>query len=92
MELECHHSPISRAMLHVIFCCLKISNAEVNLSAPNEQSFLNSFPNKPWFLCVCHRSLRKTLGKGEIALNEQFFLLPQCFLPVLRTFCHFHQI
>ena len=27
-------------------------------------------------------SLLKTLGKGEIACNEQFFLYPQCFLPV----------
>ena len=38
-------------------------------------------PNKPMFLCVCSTSLLKTMwGKGEIARNEQFFLLPQCFL------------
>ena len=32
----------------------------------------------------------KTLGKGEIAHNEQF-LLPQCFLLVKRTFSHCYQ-
>ena len=34
----------------------------------------------------------KHCGKGEIARNEQFLLLPQRFLPVRRTFCHFSQI
>ena len=38
------------------------------------------FPNKPWFLRVCCTSLLKTLGKGEIARNEQFLHFPQCFL------------
>ena len=33
-----------------------------------------------------------TVGKGEIARNEQFLLFPQCFLPVWITFYHFHQI
>ena len=33
----------------------------------------------------------KTLGKEDIARNEQFLLFPKCFLPILRTFCHFHQ-
>ena len=33
-----------------------------------------------------------TVGKGEIAHNEQFLLFPQCFLPVWITFCHFRQI
>ena len=31
------------------------------------------------------------MGKGEIARNEQFLLFPLCFLPVWKTFCHFHQ-
>ena len=30
-----------------------------------------------------------TVGKGEIACNEQFILFPQCFLPVWITFCQF---
>ena len=28
-----------------------------------------------------HTSLLKTLGKGEIACDKQFLLIPQCFLP-----------
>ena len=51
----------------------------------------NPFPNKPWFLRVCSISLLKTVGKGEIAHNEQFLLFSQCFLSVWRTFCHFDQ-
>ena len=35
-------------------------------------SFLNPFPNKPWFLRFCSTRLLKTLGKGEIACSEQF--------------------
>ena len=45
----------------------------------------NHFPNKPWFLRVCSRSrspVENTVGKGEIARNEQFLLFAQCFLPV----------
>ena len=37
---------------------------------------INPFLNKPWFLCVCSKSLLKTLGKGEIACYEQFLLFP----------------
>ena len=35
---------------------------------------------------------KNTVGKGEIAHNEQFLLFPQCFPPIWRTFCYFHQI
>ena len=52
----------------------------------------NPFLNKPWFLRVYSMSFENTAGKGEIARNEQFLLLSQCFLPVWRTFCHLHQI
>ena len=34
----------------------------------------------------------KTLGKAEIARNEQFLLFPHCFLPVWRTLRHSNQI
>ena len=44
------------------------------------------FPNKPWFLDVYRMSCENTVGKGEIARNEQFLLFPQCFLTVWRTF------
>ena len=53
---------------------------------------LNPFPNKPWFLILCSTSLFKTVGKGEIAGNEQFLHFSQCFLPVWRTFYHFHHL
>ena len=33
-----------------------------------------------------------TEGKGEIARDKQFLLFPQSFQPILRFFCHFHQI
>ena len=39
---------------------------------------------------VCRK--KKTVGKGEIARDERFLLFPQCFLPIRRTFCHFHPI
>ena len=49
------------------------------------------FPNKPCVLtCLQNKSLKNTLGKGEIARNEQFLLFPQCFLYFQRTFRHFH--
>ena len=37
-------------------------------------------------------AFENTVGKGEIARNEQFFFFPQYFLPFWRTFCHFHQV
>ena len=36
--------------------------------------------------------LKNTVGKGEIAHNEQFLLFPQCFLTIWKTFCQFPQI
>ena len=36
-------------------------------------SFLNPFPNKPWFLCVCSLSLLKTPGKKEKLLVTSNF-------------------
>ena len=54
---------------------------------------LNPFPNKPWFFrCLQYKSFENTAGKGEIARNEQFLLLPQCFLHIWKTFSYFHQI
>ena len=38
--------------------------------------------SKLLFLCFFSAGLLKTLGKGEIARNEQFVLFPQCFLPL----------
>ena len=39
-----------------------------------------------------YKPFENTVGKGEIAHNEQFLLFPQCFLPVWQTFCDFHQV
>ena len=44
------------------------------------------------FTCLRYKSFENALGKGEIARNEEFLLIPQCFLSIWRTFCHFHQI
>ena len=51
----------------------------------------NPLPNKPWFLHVPYKSFENTARKEEIARNKQFLLYPQCFPPVQRPFCHFHQ-
>ena len=44
------------------------------------------------FTCLQYMSFENTVGKEEIARNEQFLLFPHCFLLVWRTFRHFHQI
>ena len=40
-------------------------------------------------MCLQHKSFENTVGKREIAHNEQFLLFPQCFLPFWKSFCHF---
>ena len=39
-----------------------------------------------------NKPFENTVGKGEIARNEQFLLFPQCFLPAWITFFHFRKI
>ena len=63
------------------------SHGRTKFSAYNEKLPFNPFPNKPWVLCVCSASLLKTLWE-----KEKLLLFPQCFLPVRKTFCHFHPI
>ena len=42
--------------------------------------WFNPFPNKPWFLRVCSKSLLKTLQKKEkLLVTSNFFLFLQCF-------------
>ena len=51
------------------------------------------FPNKPWFLGVWSPSLLKILWEKEkLLVMSNFSFSHSFFLPVLRTFCHFHQI
>ena len=47
--------------------------------------YINPFQNRPFFTCLQYKSFVNTVGKGEIALNEQFHLFTQCFIPVWRT-------
>ena len=49
-----------------------------------EQALLFMYPQD--------KSIENSVGKVEIARNEQFLLFPQCFLPFQITFCHFLQI
>ena len=42
------------------------------------------------FTYLQHTPFENTVGKEEIARNEQFLLSPQCFLPFLGTFHHIH--
>ena len=44
------------------------------------------------FTCLQYKSFENTVGKGEIACNEQFLLFPPCLLPILRIVCLFHKI
>ena len=44
------------------------------------------------FTCLQYKFFENTVGKGEIARNEQFLLFPQCFQCVWRTFGYFYQI
>ena len=58
----------------------------------NSPFSLNTLPNKPWFFtCLQYKSFENTVGKGEVACDEQFLFFPQCFLPFSRTFRHFHE-
>ena len=50
---------------------------------PTQRHLLTPLRNKPF---------ENTVGKGEIARNEQFLLFPQCFIPVWIAVCHFRQI
>ena len=43
-------------------------------------------------LCQQYKSFENTVGKGEIARNEQFPHFPQCFLTIWKAFCQFPQI
>ena len=39
-----------------------------------------------FFMCLQYKSLKNTVGKGEIALNEQFLLFPTEFSTFLESF------
>ena len=94
-------SPITYYHLFISFYYEKEGQKPDHLDTPKKKPLqagsdriINPSPNKPWFLHVCsmYKSFENTVGKGEIARDEQFLLFPQCFLPIWRTFCHFYQI
>ena len=46
-------------------------------------TLLEPFPKQAlFFTCLLYKSFESTMGKGEIARNEQFLLFPLCFLPL----------
>ena len=45
--------------------------------------------NPYFFICLQYMSIDNTVGKVEIARNEQFLLFPHCFLPFLENFLSF---
>ena len=52
--------------------------------------FFNPFPNKPWFLRVCNKSLLNTLwGKEKLLVTSNFSFSHSVFLSVLRVFLPF---
>ena len=55
------------------------------------KSTFNPFPNKPWFLRICRtdKSFEIIMGKGEIAINEQFLFFSTVFSTLLETFFRF---
>ena len=54
------------------------------------QNFCYTFPKQALvFMCLQYKSFQNTVGKGEIAHNEQFLLFPQCFLPFLEDLLPF---
>ena len=75
-----HNYIFARNMQSYLVCVFKLSNIVFFGLTLSQTS--------PGFYVSAVQVFRKTLlGKGEIAHNSQ-----QCFLPFLRTLCHFHQI
>ena len=61
--------------------------------ADDNLNCIKPFPKQALvFTCLQYRYFENTVGKREIAPNDQFLLFPNCFPLVLRNFCHFHQI
>ena len=64
---------------------------EKEFNGPEKETLTLSQTSPGFYVSAVQAFLKNTEGKGEIARNKQFLLFPQCFLPVWRTFCHFHQ-
>ena len=58
-----------------------------------EEITLYLFPKKALiFTCLRYKPFENTVGKGEIARNEQFLLFPQYFPTIWEAFCYFCHI
>ena len=55
----------------------------------SQNSSFNPFPNKPWFMCLQCKTFENTVGKGEIARNEQISPFPTLFSTCLKNFLPF---
>ena len=68
-------------------CCHKIGSRSITQGLPSP------FPKQAMvFKCLQYKSFENSVGKGEIAHNEQFLLFPQSFQPIWRTFFNFQYI
>ena len=56
------------------------------------RNLLTPSKTNPCFNVSAVQVFENTMGKGEIARNEQFLIFPQCFLSLLITFCNFYKI
>ena len=81
----------------IIFVTFNLSSANAfnldqskHLLSGNGLNLLNPFPNKPWFLRVGSKvRLKNTVGKGEIARDEQFLFFPTVFFTDFDNFLPF---
>ena len=72
-------------MLKLLRSCVTVKMLlNMDNSGYQDRNALNPFPNKPWFLCVCSKSLWKTMWE-----KEKFLLFSHCFLPVEELFAFF---
>ena len=63
-----------------LFMCLSAYNILVSVKAL--AGVLTLSQTSPGFYSLQYKSFENTVGKGEIARNEQFLLFPQCFSPI----------
>ena len=79
-EGESEHISKLRVTKRLIIISAKLWQREVSTLSHTMTPFDAPQKNKPF---------ENTVGKGEIARNEQFLLFPQRFLPVWIIFFHF---
>ena len=71
------------------YCSLAVKYYPVYQMTKFLTYFINPFPNKPWFLCVCIKSILKTLQEKEKLLETSNFSLSTVFSTHLKNFLPF---